>query len=175
MRKITLAAAGVVAAAGLLVPATVANAANSANTDVTFVITGMGGSLSLITGGPVGTIVPGSGGASGTLTTVTVTDSRDGSGRAWTASASSTDFVGPNMTIPKSAVSYNATAVAGGLLGGNLASTGAQSLDAPKAVVNRTGLNWPTEIITWTPALKVDYQGGAPIGTYAGTVTVSVA
>ncbi|WP_430335030.1 hypothetical protein [Rhodococcus sp. ACT016] len=175
MRKITLAAAGVVAAAGLLVPATAANADTSANTDVTFVITGLGGNLSLITGGTLGTIVPGSGGASGTLTTVTVTDSRDGSGRGWTATASSTDFVGTNMTIPKSAVSYNATAVAGGLLGGSVGSTGAQTLDAPKAVVNRTGLNWPTEIITWTPALTVNYQGGAAIGTYKGTVTISVA
>ncbi|MDH6282295.1 hypothetical protein [Prescottella agglutinans] len=175
MRKITLAAAGVVAAAGLLVSTAAANADTSANTDVTFAIAGLGGSLSLITGGPVGTIVPGSGGASGTLTTVTVTDSRDGSGRGWTATASSTDFVGTNMTIPKSAVTYNATAIAGGLLGGNLASTGAQALDAPKAVVNRTGLNWPTEIVTWTPSLKVDYQGGAAIGTYKGTVTISVA
>ncbi|WP_433608862.1 hypothetical protein [Prescottella agglutinans] len=175
MRKITLAAAGVVAAAGLLVPATAANADTSANTEVTFVIAGAGGSLSLITGGPVGTIVPGPGGASGTLTTVTVNDSRNGSGRGWTATASSTDFVGPNMTIPKSAVTYTATAVAGGLMGGSLDATGAQALDAPKAVVNRTGLNWPTEIITWTPSLKVDYQGGAAIGTYKGTVTVSVA
>lgn len=175
MRKITLAAAGVVAAAGLLVPATAANADTSANTEVTFVIAGMNGNLSLVTGGPVGTIVPGADGASGTLTTVTVSDTRNGSGRAWTATASSTDFVGTNMTIPKSAVSYNATALVGGLAGGNLDSTGAQTLDAPKAVVNRAGLNWPTEIVTWTPSLKVNYQGGAAIGTYTGTVTVSVA
>ncbi|QBJ96648.1 hypothetical protein ERC79_12225 [Rhodococcus sp. ABRD24] len=175
MRKITLAAVGVAAAAGLLAPATVANAATSANTDVTFIIAGGGGDLSLITGGPVGAIVPGAGGASGTLTTVTVSDNRNGSGRAWTATASTTDFVGPSMTIPKSAVTYNATAPFGVLLGGSLNSTGPQTLDTPKAVMERTGLNWPLEIITWTPALNVDFPGGAPIGTYEATVTVSVA
>ncbi|WFR72846.1 hypothetical protein P9209_02780 [Prescottella defluvii] len=82
MRKITLAAAGVVAAAGLLVSTAAANADTSANTDVTFVIAGAGGGLSLITGGPVGTIVPGAGGASGTLTTVTVNDSATAPGAA---------------------------------------------------------------------------------------------
>ncbi|MGF7124761.1 MULTISPECIES: hypothetical protein [unclassified Rhodococcus (in: high G+C Gram-positive bacteria)] len=171
MRKVTLLAAGLAAAAGLLVPATAANAADSADTTVTFAIAGAGGNLSLITGGPVGTIVPGAGKATGTLPTVTVSDNRNGAPRGWVASATSTDF----GTIPKSAVVYKATALAGKVGPGTLESTGDQALDAAKTVVNRTGLTWPLEVITWTPALTVNYPDGAAIGEYSGTITVSVA
>ncbi|QBJ96647.1 hypothetical protein ERC79_12215 [Rhodococcus sp. ABRD24] len=132
------------------------------------------GGLSIIVGGQWGTIVPGSSSASGTLTTVTVTDNSSGT-RGWVATASTTDFVGPHYTIPKSAVTYTATALAGELLGGSLSSKGAQNLATPKTVVERSGLYWPLEIITWTPALRVDYPGGAAVGTYTGTITISVA
>jgi len=130
--------------------------------------------LSVGTWGPVGTIVPGATRASGTLPVVSVSDSTVGSGRSWVATVSTTDFVGPSMTIPKGAVVYEATALAGKGLGGALSSKGAQSLDAPKAVVERTGLDL-LETISWTPALTVNYPGGAAVGTYRGTVTVSVA
>ncbi len=43
MRKVTLLAAGLVAAAGLVVPATAANAANDASTTVNFSILGTEG------------------------------------------------------------------------------------------------------------------------------------
>ena len=79
------------------------------------------------------------------------------------------------MTIPASAVTYRATALAGRLLGGELTSAGAQTLGAPKAVVLRSGLDWPLEVITWTPLLSVAYPDGAAAGTYSGTVTISVA
>lgn len=130
--------------------------------------------LSVSVAGPLGTIVPGATSASGTLTLITVRDQSSGP-RGWVATASSTDFVGPNGTIPKSAVTYRATALAGELLGGDLTSKGSQSLESPKVVVERTGLDWPLEIITWTPALTVDYPGGAAVGTYKGTITISVA
>ncbi|WP_420881960.1 hypothetical protein [Rhodococcus sp. (in: high G+C Gram-positive bacteria)] len=130
--------------------------------------------LSIINGGPVGTIVPGAKSASGTLTTVTVTDSGSGT-RGWVATASSTDFVGPYGTIPKSAVTYEATALTGKVLGGDLTRTGAQTLGTPKSVVERTGLSLSLEIITWTPALRVDYPDGAAVGSYTGTITISVA
>ncbi|MFX1786749.1 hypothetical protein [Prescottella equi] len=130
--------------------------------------------LSIITGGPVGAIVPGAKSASGTLTTVTVTDSGSGT-RGWVATASSTDFVGPYGTIPKSAVTYEATTLAGKVLGGDLTRTGAQTLGTPKSVVERTGLSSSLEIITWTPALRVDYPDGAAVGSYTGTITISVA
>jgi hypothetical protein len=130
--------------------------------------------LSVGTWGPVGTIVPGATGASGTLPVISVSDNAVGSNRSWVAAASSTDFVGPNMTIPKSAVVYEATAIAGKGVGGALNSKGAQSLGGPRAVVERTGLDL-LETISWTPALTVNYPGGAAVGTYRGTVTVSVA
>ncbi len=130
--------------------------------------------LSVGAWGPVGTIVPGATGASGTLPVISVSDNAVGSNRSWVATASSTDFVGPNMTIPKSAVVYEATAIAGKGIGGALNSKGAQNLGGPRAVVERTGLDL-LETISWTPALTVNYPGGAAVGTYRGTVTVSVA
>lgn len=174
MRKVTLLAAGLAAAAGLLVPATAANAADSANTDVTFIIAGLDGNLSL-TSGPLGTIVPGSGSATGTLPPVSVSDNRNSAPRGWVASVTSTDFVGDNQTISKSSVVYEATALAGKVGTGDLASTGPQSLDSAKTVVDRTGLTWPLEVITWTPRLTVNYADGAALGNYTGTITVSVA
>ncbi|MGB3699028.1 MAG: hypothetical protein WBA05_16490 [Gordonia sp. (in: high G+C Gram-positive bacteria)] len=177
MRRIHLAAAGVaIAATAALTPAGIASAAPSANTDVTFVIAGLDGDLS-ITAGPLGTIVPAITGqsATGTLPTVTVTDSRNGSPRNWTTTASSTPFTSTDQTIPNGNVDYTATAIAGKVGGGSVAATGTQSLSAAKNVVTRTGLNMPTELITWTPSLTVNYPGGAAIGTYSGTITVSVA
>ncbi|WP_348603042.1 hypothetical protein ABI214_13455 [Prescottella soli] len=131
--------------------------------------------LSITVAGGYGTIVPGADRASGTLTliSVTATGGLAGSPVDWTATASSTDFVGPNGTIPKSAVTYTATAIAGNV--GGSTSTPTQTLETPKTVVARTGSIWPSETITWTPSLRVDYPGGAPVGTYRGTITVSVA
>ncbi len=74
--------------------------------------------------------------ASGLLTLVSVSDSRNQAPRGWVASASSTDFVGTNETIPKSAVTYSASSPAGKVGGGTLASTGEQTLDSPKTVVS---------------------------------------
>lgn len=131
--------------------------------------------LSVSAGLPAGTVVPGATSANGSLPTVTVTDNGSGSNRMWTATVSCTDFVGPSWTIPRSAVTYRATAVAGKLVGGELTNNGAQTLDAPKAAVARAGLDWPLEVITWTPVLSIDYPNGAAVGSYTGTVTISVA
>ncbi|NKR28260.1 hypothetical protein GS467_05735 [Rhodococcus hoagii] len=130
--------------------------------------------LSITVAGQWATVVPGAKSANGTLTLITVRDESSGT-RGWVATASSTDFVGTNGTIPKSAVNYRATGLAGELAGGDLSSKGWQSLEAPKAVVERTGLSWPLEMITWTPALTVNYPDGAAIGAYSGTITISVA
>lgn len=132
------------------------------------------GGLSITVAGQWATVVPGAKSANGTLTLITVRDESSGT-RGWVATASSTDFVGTNGTIPKSAVNYRATALAGELAGGDLSSKGWQSLEAPKTVVERTGLSWPLEMITWTPALTVNYPDGAAIGAYSGTITISVA
>lgn len=130
--------------------------------------------LSITVAGQWATVVPGAKSANGTLTLITVRDDSSGT-RGWVATASSTDFVGTNGTIPKSAVNYRATALGGELAGGDLSSKGWQSLEAPKTVVERTGLSWPLEMITWTPALTVNYPDGAAIGAYSGTITISVA
>ncbi len=173
MRKITLAAAGAAAAAGLLVPA-VATAADTANTDVTFSIAGLGGDLS-ITAGAVGTIVPGDNAATGILPAVSVNDYRSGSPRAYTVTASSTDFTSADQTIPKADVTYTATALVGQNGPGNLTATGPQTLDSAKAVVNRTGLVRLLETSTFTPNLNVSYANGVSAGSYTGKITLSVA
>ncbi|WP_258195451.1 hypothetical protein [Rhodococcus sp. OK519] len=131
--------------------------------------------LSITVAGKWATVVPGAKSANGTLTLISVnsTGGVAGSPVAWTATASSTDFVGTNGTIPKSAVTYEATAIAGNV--GGSTSTPRQTLDSPKTVVDRTGSIWPSETVTWTPALRVDYPDGAAVGSYTGTITISVA
>ena len=130
--------------------------------------------LSITVFGQWATIVPGAQSANGTLTLISVSDNALGSDKSWVATASSTDFVGPYGTIPKSAVTYEPTAVAGKTLGGTLSVQGPQSLGTPQTVVERTGLDW-LETITWTPRLRVNYPDGAAVGSYTGTITISVA
>ncbi|NKR44030.1 hypothetical protein GS506_01005 [Rhodococcus hoagii] len=45
----------------------------------------------------------------------------------------------------------------------------------PQGCRRATGLSWPLEMITWTPALTVNYPDGAAIGAYSATITISVA
>ncbi len=130
--------------------------------------------LSITVAGQWATVVPGAKSANGTLTLISVSDNALGSDKSWVATASSTDFVGPYGTIPKSAVTYEPTAVAGKTLGGTLSVQGPQSLGTPQTVVERTGLDW-LETITWTPRLRVNYPDGAAVGSYTGTITISVA
>ncbi|NKR41784.1 hypothetical protein GS503_13235 [Rhodococcus hoagii] len=130
--------------------------------------------LSITVAGQWATVVPGAQSANGTLTLISVSDNALGSDKSWVATASSTDFVGPYGTIPKSAVTYEPTAVAGKTLGGTLSVQGPQSLGTPQTVVERTGLDW-LETITWTPRLRVNYPDGAAVGSYTGTITISVA
>ncbi|NKS64702.1 hypothetical protein GS966_01970 [Rhodococcus hoagii] len=133
------------------------------------------GGLSITVAGQWATVVPGAKSANGTLTLISVTSTGGvvGSPVDWTATASSTDFVGTNGTIPKSAVTYEATAIAGNV--GGSTSAPRQNLGSPKIVVDRTGSVWPSETVTWTPRLWVDYPDGAAIGAYSGTITISVA
>lgn len=122
--------------------------------------------LSVSTGG-YGTIVPGASSAGGSLPLVTVAS---GGGGAWTATASSNGFSCPAMTIPASAVTYSATAPAGGLY---MYPKSNQNLGSPQVVMTSTsGL---AELVTWTPLLSVSYPAGAAICTFSGTITVSVA
>lgn len=124
-----------------------------------------------VTVGSVGTIVSGATSAGGSLPLVSVTTWQ---GQAWSASASSTDFTCPGgVTIPRSQVTYRASAVAGLLRGGG--STGSQTLDTQRTVLtsNGSGSNGLVETATWTPLLTVAYPDGASACTYSGTITVS--
>lgn len=122
-----------------------------------------------VSAGSYGTIVPYATSATGILPTVTVSTWQ---GQGWSASASSTDFTCPNgAVIPKSQVTYSATAPAG--VAGT--ATGPQTLASPKTVFTSggSGLNGVLNTGTWTPALTVAYPNGASMCTYTGTITVS--
>ncbi|MCA1008724.1 hypothetical protein LCL87_23705 [Rhodococcus hoagii] len=180
MRKITLAAAGVVAAAGLLVPAT-ANAAE-ANTPVQFIVTAISGGGLSMTAGVADSLNLSSSNAnsvSGSLTAVGVTDSRGGT-RGWTASVSITDFVdqASGVTIGKDRVSYKVPSVVPfqlapatvQILGG-----GTQTLETKKDVVQRGNITILSDTTSWIPQLTVQLFGdGNTPGTYKATVTTSV-
>ena len=131
------------------------------------------GALSVNSGGPWGSIVPNTNGnsASGILPVPSVATSVR---QSWVATITSSDFVNGSHVIPCSAVTYRASGVTRGIVSGSATSTGAQTgLCSPKDVVIRDDA-WALDITTWTANLTVDFPNGASIGTYTGTITVSV-
>lgn len=109
---------------------------------------------------------------------MTVSDQRTGSLRSWTASVSSTDFITGSgqgaADITAANVSYNpglATATSGvGVFAPGLAGAIGTA---------RTGFTASAETgltsVTWNPTITVTLPSTAPAGTYAGTITHSVA
>lgn len=131
------------------------------------------GALSVTSGGPWGSIVPNADGksASGSLPAPSVSTSVR---QSWVATITSSDFVNGSHVIPCSAVTYRVSSVTRSLLSGSATSTEAQTgLCSPKDVVVRDDA-WALDITTWTANLTVAYPEGAAIGTYRGTITVSV-
>ena len=183
-RLVVAATASAAAATALIAPTGTASAAPSADTTVTFLVAGSGlGDLSISSLLPVAALADiTSSSASGLLPAVSVIDTRNSAPRSWTASASTTDFTGGvltnGVTIGKDKVTYTAGQPGLKLGAGTLASTGPQNLATTQPIVTRTGLNLLAETITWIPTLSIALpaaNGGLPLDTYTGTVTVSVA
>ena len=99
------------------------------------------------------------------LPETTVTDGRSGTARNWTVTATVTDLVSGVDTIPASEVtlaqSGSFTAGSGVVVAGDgLVSVTGASLDS---------------VYTYTPTAELHPQGDIPAGSYAGTVTQTVA
>jgi hypothetical protein len=166
----------VVAASALA--ALAAPAARAADTATTFDLTAGGLSVSAPASGALGSAAAGSAVLSGALGTVTVTDARGLLAGTWTVTATATDFTtgdaGPAETITSDRVTYLAplpTIDAGTVVP---ASTGPQVLDQARDVVTAVGVVGSNQV-SWNPLVSITLPAQAVAGTYAGTITHSVA
>jgi len=172
-------------AALLLVPVAVVSAtaataagASTGPTSASFTLT-QTGSLSISTPDTVswGSVPAGGATAGGPLGTVTVTDTRSGSLRTWSASVSSTDFLTGSgqgaADIPAADVSYSAgLATTTGT--GVFAPGPGGALGAAKTAYGATAESGSTTA-SWNPTITVTIPSSAVAGTYTGTITHSVA
>jgi hypothetical protein len=175
---IALAALALVPAAVSVTAATAAGA-STGPTSASFTLT-QTGSLSISTPDSVswGSVPVGTATVGGSLGTVTVTDTRSGSARSWTASVSSTDFITGagtgNQDIPAANVSYSP-----GLATGSsgivtpLAGLGGALGSARTAFTASLGSG--STSVSWNPTVTVTLPSNLAAGTYTGTITHSVA
>jgi hypothetical protein len=115
--------------------------------------------------------------ATGQLGDVTVTDNRGiALLNGWAVTASSTDFVSTDYTVPKAQVVYASGSVTTTPAGLSLTLPGASALGLPLPVVTKIGvLGLGSSTATWDPTLTVTFPLNAVVGTYNGTITHSVA
>lgn len=181
MRKTLIAAATVAVAAGLLVPGSVANAAEASQTVEFTVAAAAGGGLSVGTGGPASALtLAGQGGeVTGSLTVFRVTDNRGGT-EGWNASIALSDFVNQtdnSYVIPASNATYKANPVAGLVFGGEAITHAVTLKNEPTVVVQRTNhtIGSPLEVATWTNvnSMKVQIPAEVAVGAYKSTLTLS--
>ena len=156
--------------------------ARAADTTTTFTLAA--GALSISAPASSGL---GSGSGGGTLSaqlgTVTVTDSRGALLGTWTASVSSTDFTTggatANETVAKGQVTYwsgAATASSGTAVftPGQAEAANAQALSVARTAFSATAIIGNNSA-SWNPTVTVNVPAAAVAGTYAGTITHSVA
>lgn len=178
MRTLSIVFAATAALAAVAVVAAPASAASSGTTDATFSVDG--GSLDITV--PVSADL-GSGAAEGTVTanlgTVSVIDQRAALVGSWTTEAVSSTFVTgagtSDETISADQVSYQANGPAVSTGNGTPIYDG-----GPVSIANSTPVMVKVDgagnnSSTWDPSLFVDLPSAAVAGTYAGTITHSVA
>jgi hypothetical protein len=164
--------------AAVSVTAAAAAGASTGPTTVTFTVQSTG-SLSITTPDSTsfGTASVGATSVSGSLGTVTVSDTRSGTLRGWTATVTSSDFLTGtgtgNQDIPAANVSYSpgagttsgtVTIVPG--LGGALGSA---------KTAFTASLESGSTTVSWNPSVTVSLPSNVAAGTYTGTITHSVA
>jgi hypothetical protein len=171
-------------AVGLLAPA--ANAATTANTTVTFTLSG--GALSISAPGSANlssSTATGSPSLSGSLGSTNVTDGRGNLVATWTVTVTSTDFTTggatANETIPKANASYS-SGVATATTGTGAFTPGVVAALSGTLPATQIGGAWAgvsNNSATWNPTIGVTLLNGnnttAVAGTYTGTITQSVA
>ncbi|MBV8981937.1 MAG: hypothetical protein JO086_13630 [Acidimicrobiia bacterium] len=171
-------------AVGLLAPA--ANAATSANTTVTFTLTG--GALAITAPGSANlssSTATGTPTLSGALGSTSVTDGRGNLAATWTVTVSSTDFItgghSADETIPKANASYSSGAATAFSGTGAFAPGVVASLSGtlPATQIGGTWAGVSNNSATWNPTIGVTLLNSnntaAVAGTYTGTITQSVA
>ena len=175
-RKLPGVLAGVVALVAALSPATVAAAATTADTVVTFTV--VAGALDITAPAAIdlGTAAPGST-VTGQIGPVTVTDNRGEVVATWAATVSTTNFVNGGSTIPSADVSYwsgppTAATPPGGFTPGQPTAGDAVPLTAAVTAFSFSGSGGSTA--TWNPTLSVVVPVTAVVGVYTATVTHSV-
>ena len=119
-----------------------------------------------------GSFTLGAASAGGALGVVVVTDNRGGA-TAWTATVSSTAFINGGSSIPSSDINY-APGTAGTTGGVTLAAPVTGNLTSPR-VAQATSAVTGTNTATWNPGITVTIPAGVMPGTYAATITHSVA
>jgi hypothetical protein len=158
-----------VCAAGVLA---LAGPASAAPSTATFVVTG--GTLDIAVPASVnlGSVTASSAAQSLTnvaLGAVTVTDGR-GVSSGWVATASATDFTGP-QTLPGASV-YSPTAASA--TNATVTAAADQTLTTSAATVQTATLAVGVNSATWNPTVTVTIPANALAGTYSSTITQSV-
>ena len=150
-----------------------APAAQAAETEAPFSLTG--GEMS-ISAPPTAALVNGVAGdasVTGSLGETTVTDDR-GSDLGWVASRASTVFSGPGADILASAVTYTPGAVTGTTTGVVTPVAGATGvMTTPQTAFSGT-LAVGNNEASWTPTISVALPANALVGEFTGTITHSV-
>ena len=169
-----LALAGI---AGLATPA------GAAQTSATFTLTAGTLALSVPGSANLGSTGTGSTTTSAQLGAVSVSDARGTLGGSWTAAVSSSDFVTggatANETITNDDVDYwsgpgTATSGVGTFTPGQLTSVLAVDLSTARTAFGAAAVVG-NNTATWNPTVVVNLRSSAVAGTYAGTVTHSIA
>jgi len=179
-----MAAAVISGTLGLLMPE--ANAATTANTSVSFTLTGGALSISAPASANLSSSTPtGTASLSGLLGATSVTDGRGNLTATWTVTVTSTNFTtggaSANETIPKANVSYNSGAATGTTGTGAFTPGVVASLSGtlPATQIGGTWAGVSNNSATWNPTIGVTLLNSnnttAVAGTYSGTITQSVA
>jgi hypothetical protein len=158
--------------------AAAAAGASTGPTAATFTVTT--GVLSIFTPDAVnfGTAPAGASSISGLLGTVTVTDTRTGALRGWTATVTSTDFVTGtgtgNQDIPAADVQYN-PGLTTSTTGTGTFLVGAGGTLGSVRTACTASLETTSTTVSWNPTITVTLPSNVAAGTYTGTITHSVA
>ena len=174
-----------IAAAAVLLPA-VGATADSADTEVTFEVTGTSTDLSISTAADSATLAVDGGVAAGQLPATTIVDSRSATELTWSVQVAATDFAldeevkvaaGAGHVYLEAAevVAANASATYMEILAAE-AEPGLNDLGSPYTLMTGTRLLslLGTGSISYTPSMKVTIPEGQLGGSYRGTVTQTV-
>jgi hypothetical protein len=160
-----------------------AGAATTGNTTATFTLSAAGGGLAITVPAStvaLATVSTGATSASGSLGTVTVTDTRAALAATWTTTVSSTTFTtggaSANETVALADVGYasGAGTAASGNIGAfvPLVNTPMSALAAARTM---TWAGVGNNTVSWNPTVTFTLLTSQVAGTYTGTITHSVA